>query len=67
MLKDMLHKGVIEHSQSSLASPIVLVKKRDGSHRFCVDFRRVNAVTKKDAQPPMRQSIIKLGHLVNLL
>ena len=51
MLHDMLKKGVIEHSHSPWASPIVLVKKRDGSHRFCIDFRRVNAVTKKDAQP----------------
>ena len=51
MLHDMLHKGVIENSHSPWASPIVLVKKRDGSHRFCIDFRHVNAVTKKDAQP----------------
>ena len=51
MLHDMLKKGVIEHSHSPWASPIVFVKKRDGSHRFCIDFRQVNAVTKKDAQP----------------
>ena len=47
MLQDMLKKGVIEHSHSPWASPIVLVKNRDGSHRFCIDFRHVNAVTKK--------------------
>jgi transposase InsO family protein len=47
----MLAEGVIEPSDSPWSSPIVLAKKKDGKHRFCIDFRKVNEVTRKDAYP----------------
>ena len=51
ILEEMLATGVIEPSTFSWASPVCLVKKKDGTFRFCIDYRRVNAVSKKDAYP----------------
>ena len=54
LLKDMLKNNVIRPSNSPWSSPIILVQKKDGSTRFCVDYRKVNAVTRKDAYPMPR-------------
>ena len=49
LLNDMLEREVIRPSNSPWSSPIVLVKKKDNTKRLCVDFRKVNEITKKDA------------------
>ncbi|KZS10201.1 Uncharacterized protein APZ42_025383 [Daphnia magna] len=47
----MLKQEVIEPAQCPWSSPIVLVKKKDGKWRFCIDYRRLNEVTMKDVNP----------------
>ena len=51
LLDEMLAQDVISPSSSPWASPIVLVKKKDGRTRFCVDYRKLNHLTRKDAYP----------------
>lgn len=60
----MLEEDIIEKSQSAWSSPILLVPKKDKTFRFCVDYRRLNQVTKKDAYPiPFVSAILsKLGN-----
>ena len=50
-VQQMLASDVIRPSNSPWASPVVMVKKTDGSLRFCVDFQQLNATTVKDTHP----------------
>ena len=47
----LVQKGMVEPTDGSWSSPVVLVRKKDQSWRLCVDYRRLNAVTRKDAYP----------------
>src|SRR3978361_33404 len=60
----MLANGVIEPSESPWSSPIVLARKKDGKYRFCIDFQKVNDISRKDAYPlPFINAILdKLRH-----
>ena len=50
-LLENLHKGFITASSSPFASPVLFVKKPDGGLRFCIDYRKLNNLTKKDQHP----------------
>lgn len=55
----LLREGIVVPSRSPWSSPVVMVRKPDGSFRFCIDFRKVNAVTRKDAYPlPLMTSLL---------
>ena len=58
-IKEMLEQGVIEKSASPYSSQVVLEPKKDGSVRFCIDFRKLNKVMKFNAEPmPNMEEVI---------
>ena len=63
-LEEMLAAGIAEPSTSDWAAPIMLVKKKDGTLRFCVDYRRLNSQSRVDPylMPRVDDLIDKLGH-----
>ena len=66
-LKLMLDAGVVQPSNSPWCNAVVLVRKKDGSLRFCINFRRLNALTVKDSHPLPRicetlESLARAAH-----
>ena len=60
-IDDMFDSEVIRRSKSPWSFPVVIVDKKDGSKRFCVDFRRLNKITKKNSYPlPLIDDILAL-------
>lgn len=51
MISDLMKSGLVIESQSDYASPVVLVKKKNGEDRMCVDYRKLNSITKKIRYP----------------
>ena len=62
-IKAMADKDLIEESSSAWSSPVLILPKRDGSNRFCIDYRKLNKVTIPDSQPLPRcdESLDALG------
>ena len=53
-IEKMIEMGVIRKSDSPYSSPIVIVRKKDGTNRICVDFRQINKVTEFDSEPMVK-------------
>ena len=70
-LRDMLEAGAIRPSQSPWCNAVVLVQKKDGTLRFCMDFRHLNMCTKKDSYPlphiqEALKSMVALAHFSSM-
>ena len=60
-IDEMLESNIIRRSRSPWSFPVVIIDKKDGSKRFCVDFRKLNQVTKKNSYPlPVIDDILTL-------
>ena len=55
-VQKMLDNGIVEQSNSEFSSPPVFVRKKDGTVRFCIDYRKLNDLTVKDSYPLPRIS-----------
>lgn len=60
-IQELIGQGVVRVSCSPYSSPIVVVQKKDGTIRLCVDYRQLNARTQKDAFPLPRMSLDALA------
>lgn len=61
-VKEMLDADIIRKSQSPWAAPIVLIRKKDNSIRFCIDYRKINQITKINSYP-----LAHIDDILNLL
>ena len=51
IIQELLSNNIIEESKSEYASPIILIKKKEGDYRMCVDYRHINRITKRETFP----------------
>ena len=60
---EMLGKGFIQPSRSPFASPVLVVKKPNGGLRICIDYRAINAITKKNrnAPPSIKETLARMN------
>ena len=62
-INEIIRNKIIQPSTSPWSSPIVVVPKPDGTPRFCVDYRKLNAITHKDAYPlPIIEDVLSSLH-----